>query len=68
MTLILIVFLLVGEQARKRKDWILLWIIALASIHGVIEQHLVELEYFPFLFAVFANMSRSKEKKYGKKK
>ncbi len=68
LTLILIVFLLVGEQARKRKDWILLWIIALASIHGVIEQHLIELEYFPFLFAAFADMSRSKKKRHGKKK
>jgi len=48
--------------------WSLLWIIALASIHGVIEQHLVELEYFPFLFAAFADMSRSKKKRHGKKK
>ena len=68
LTLILIIFVLVGEEARKRKDWILLWIIALASVHGVIEQHLIELEYFPFLFAAFADMSRSKKKRHGKKK
>lgn len=68
LTVILIIFLLVGEQAHRREDWIFLWVIALAALHGIFEQHLIELEYFPFLFAAFADMSRSKEKKHGKKK
>lgn len=68
LAIILIVFLLIGDQACRRRDWILLWIIALAALHGIMEQHLMELEYFPFLVAVFADMSRSKVKKHGKEK
>ncbi|MEI3192241.1 MAG: hypothetical protein V8S36_08465 [Lachnospiraceae bacterium] len=54
------------KKAVVQEQWVLLWIVALACVHGVIEQHLIELEYFPFFLAVFGTIA--KEEPTGEKK
>ncbi len=56
--LILFLLFLAGSRAYERGDFLLLLILAFASIHGVIEQHLLEIEYFPFLLTIFAKMDQ----------
>lgn len=50
----MIAFLLIGYQAYKRKQWTFLWILALFSIHGIMEQRIWNLAYCPFILALFA--------------
>ena len=52
---VLLVFLLIGCRAKAQKDWIFLWIIGLIAAHSIIEQHLVELPYCPFVIALLAD-------------
>ena len=60
--LVLILFWLAGEKIRKKQEWILMWILALAAVHGLFEQHLLELEFFPFLLLIFADLGGKKRK------
>jgi len=57
---VLLSFLLIGSRAKVQRDWTLLWIIAFIAVHGVIEQHLVEIPYCPFILALFANTVEQK--------
>lgn len=52
--LALIAFLLIGYHAYKQKQWVFLWILALMSLHGIIEQRIWNLAYCPFILALFA--------------
>ena len=52
--LVMIAFLLIGYHAYKRKQWTFLWILALLSIHGIMEQRIWNLAYCPFILALFA--------------
>ena len=58
------------QKAAEQDQRILLWIVALACVHGMIEQHLFELEYFPFFLAAFANLKEKGQREllHGKEK
>lgn len=53
---VLVAFLLIGCKAKAQQDWILLWILGLIAVHSIIEQHLVELPYCPFIIALLADL------------
>ena len=56
LAVVLCLLTLICQKAAKENQRILLWIVALACVHGMIEQHLFELEYFPFFLAAFADL------------
>ncbi len=58
LAVILILLTILCKKAALQEQWVLLWIVALACVHGVVEQHLIELEYFPFLLAVFGTIAK----------
>ncbi len=51
---ILLAFLLIGYQARKDGEWVLLCMLALVSIHSMIEHHMLEISNCSLILAVFA--------------
>ena len=53
---VLFAFLLIGCKAKAQQNWILLWILGLIAVHSIIEQHLVELPYCPFIIALLADL------------
>lgn len=55
MGLVLLAFLVISCRAWSQKEWVFLWILAIAAVHGVMEQHLVELSYCPFILALLAD-------------
>lgn len=59
--LLLTALLVIGYRAFMNKQWILLWVLFLMSIHGMIEQRLWSLSYCPFLLALFARLDDREE-------
>lgn len=59
--ILLLLFLIVGMKARQEKNWVLLILIALMSLQCVVEHHMTDIAYNPFLWAAFANISESRE-------
>ena len=57
--LVLLAFLLISCRAWSQKEWIFLWILVIAAVHGVMEQHLVELPYCPFILALLADTAEN---------
>ena len=53
--LVLLAFLLISYRAWSQREWIFLWILAITAGHGIMEQHLVELPYCPFILALLAD-------------
>ncbi len=51
---VLLMYLLIGEKARREQDWTLLWILALITIHSTIEPRLMHLPYNSFPIALLA--------------
>lgn len=58
--IVLILLLIAGYRAKMAKEWVLLWVLAIAGIHGVFEEHLISLSLCPFLFSAFAQLGRKK--------
>ena len=58
LAVVLVLLTIVCKKAAMQEQWVLLWIMALACVHGVVEQHLIELEYFPFFLAVFGTIAK----------
>lgn len=54
LVFILLAFLLIGSRARSQRDWTFLWILAFMAINCIMEQHILELQYCPFVLALFA--------------
>lgn len=52
--LILLAFWMIGCHARQSGEWILLWILALISVHSMLEQHMLEISNSSFILALFA--------------
>lgn len=48
------IFVLSSLRAKKQKDITLLWILTLIAIQCMIEHHLLDIAYNPFLFLVFS--------------
>lgn len=55
---VLLVFVLIGFKARRERDWLFLWILALVSVQCMVEHHLLEISYVPFLWALFADTEK----------
>lgn len=70
LAIVLCLLTWICQKAAEQNQRILLWIVALACVHGMIEQHLFELEYFPFFLAAFANLKEKgkRELLHGKEK
>ncbi len=48
--------------AKKRKDYITLFIIAIVAVHSIIEHHMLDLHYNPFIFMLFSGyFSKAKD-------
>ena len=52
----LLILLIIGCKAKRQEDWILLWMIGLAAVHGIIEPHVIELPYCPLALALLADL------------
>ena len=52
--LILFVFFVICNKAAKNKKWIWLWVFVMVSIQCVIEHHMIEVAYNPFLWLFMA--------------
>lgn len=70
LAIVLCLLTWICQKAAEQDQRILLWIVALACVHGMIEQHLFELEYFPFFLAEFANLKEKGQREllHGKEK
>ena len=70
LAIVLCLLTWICQKAAEQNQRILLWIVALACVHGMIEQHLFELEYFPFFLAAFANLKEKGQREllHGKEK
>lgn len=55
--IILIICSVIGFSAIKKKNWVLLWILAVVAVQCMIEHHMMDISYNPFLWAVFADMT-----------
>lgn len=53
--LVLLAFFVIGNQARRDHEWVLLWILALIAVHSTMEQHLLEISSCIYILAVFAD-------------
>lgn len=53
--IVLFIWIVISFKAREEKNWFLLWIVAIISVQCMIEHHMLEVAYNPFLWAVFAN-------------
>ena len=55
--IILIICSVIGFSAIQKKNWVLLWILAVVAVQCMIEHHMMDISYNPFLWAVFADMT-----------
>lgn len=53
---VLLIWLLIGIKAKARRDWILLLIIGVIAVQCMIEHHMLEVAYNPFLWALLADI------------
>ena len=61
--MILILWGIIGLRARKEKDWVLLWILAIIAFQSIMEQHLLDISYNPFLWILFAETGKKRKQK-----
>ena len=47
---VILVFTITSFMAAKRKDYVTLFIIAIIAVHSVIEHHMLDFNYNPFMF------------------
>lgn len=52
---ILLLWVAITFKARKEKNWLLLWTIAIISVQCMIEHHMLDIAYNPFLLALLAS-------------
>ena len=52
---VLIMYCMIGFRARLERDWVFLWILSIAAVQCMIEHHMIDISYNPFLWALFAN-------------
>lgn len=57
LAVVLLIWLCITFQARKSQDWMLLWCVALVMVQCMIEPHMLEIAYNPFLWLLLANTS-----------
>lgn len=54
MSVVLALFWWIGVQARKHRQWILLWIMGFIAVHGIAEPNVLKVAYNPMILAAFA--------------
>lgn len=54
LSVVLFIWVCITFDALKRKDWILLWIVAIISVQCMIEHHMMEAAFNPFLWILLA--------------
>lgn len=59
--MVLIIWMIIGIKAQKKRNWELLWAIALVALQCTIEHHMLEIVYAPILLALFARVESSEE-------
>ncbi len=60
----LCLMLMACYRANKEHEWVLLWILAFASMHALFEEHLLNLAICPFLFAATMHLGKRKRMAY----
>lgn len=60
LAIVLLAFLFISSRARVQRDSVFLWILAFAAVHGMIVPCLMDLQFCPFMLAVFADTSDGK--------
>lgn len=60
--IVLFIWIIISFRARKEKNWILLWIVAVISVQCMIEHHMLEIAYNPFILAVFAETVKTNKR------
>ncbi len=63
LVILLVLFWIVGIRARKYGNWIILWILALVSLHSMIEPQILQLQYCPLILTVFAGLKENEMRK-----
>ena len=58
--IVLIILFKAGYKAKAAQEWTLLWILAFAGLHGMIEDHLLNIAVCPFLFAVSTELGQKR--------
>ena len=61
--MILILWGIIGFRARKEKDWVLLWILAMIAFQSIMEQHLLDISYNPFFGFCLQKQERKRKQK-----
>ena len=56
LVILLLLFWTVGIRAKNHGSWILLWILAFASLHAMVEPQMIRLQYNLLILAVFAGL------------
>lgn len=56
---ILLIWLCIGLKAKRDQDIVLLLVLAIISVQCMVEHHMIEVAYNPFLMALFATLERN---------
>lgn len=54
---ILFIHCVIAFRARKEQDWLFLWILSIVAVQCMIEHHMLDLSYNPFLWALLADLA-----------
>lgn len=57
---VLLIWIVISFRAREQNDLILLWIVTLISLQCMIEHHMIEIAYNPFIWGVLADTALTK--------
>lgn len=60
--IVLALLVVAAYRSKENSEWVLLWILAFAGIHGLFEEHLLSLSICPFLLSAFAQLGRRETK------
>ena len=61
LLVVLIIVVCISFKAKEHKNFVLVWIMAVIGIQCMVEQHLIEVAYNPFLWLVLAKFTEDRE-------
>lgn len=56
----LVMMVVLARRFREKGQFLLVFALAIVSVHSIMEHHLLEVAYNPFLFMLFADIPKSK--------
>ena len=62
LAVVLLMWICISFSARNRKNWELLWVVAIISVQCMVEHHMLEIAYNPFLWALLADVGDGNKK------